>query len=137
MDFHFTTEQTHLRTRAREFARETVMAKAAYYDREAIFPWDIFQHARERDLLDLSIPAAYGGKGLGILEQVIVSEELAWGCAGICAGLSLNNLGISALQIGGAPGQRRSYFRRLLAGELCSFAVTEPGAGSDIGALQT
>lgn len=137
MDFHFTTEQAHLRARAREFARETVMAKAAYYDREAIFPWDIFQHARERNLLHLTIPAAYGGKGLGSLEQVIVSEELAWGCAGICAGLSLNNLGISALLIGGTPGQRRSYFQRFFAGELCSFAITEPEVGSDIGALQT
>jgi acyl-CoA dehydrogenase len=137
VDFQFTAEQALLRSRAREFARETVMAKAAYYDREATFPWDVFRQARERGLLHLTIPVSYSGKGLGILEQVIVSEELAWGCAGICAALSLNCLAISALSIGGTPEQQRSYFQRLLAGELCSFAVTEPGAGSDIGALQT
>lgn len=137
MDFQFTTEQALLRSRAREFTRETVVTRAAYYDREATFPWDVFQQARERDLLHLMIPTSYGGKGLGILEQMIVSEELAWGCAGICAALSLNSLAISALLIGGTPGQQRSYFQRLLAGELCSFAITEPGTGSDIGALQT
>ena len=113
------------------------MAKAAYYDREATFPWDVFQQARERDLLHLTIPVSHGGKGLGVLAQVIVSEELAWGCTGICAALSLNSLAISALRIGGTPEQQRSYFRRILAGELCSFAITEPGAGSDAAALQT
>jgi len=137
VDFQLTTEQALLKSRAREFARGAVVTKAAYYDREAIFPWDIFQQAREQCLLHLCIPASYGGKGLGILEQVIVSEELAWGCVGICAALSLNSLAISALLIGGTPGQQRSYFPRLLAGELCSFAITEPGVGSDIGALQT
>jgi acyl-CoA dehydrogenase len=137
LDFQFTTEQALLRSRARNFARQTILPKAAHYDREAIFPREIFHQAQEQNLLHLTIPAYYGGKGLGILEQTIVSEELAWGCVGICAAISLNALAISALLIAGNPDQQRSYFPRLLSGELCCFAITEPGAGSDIAALQT
>ncbi|HET8846058.1 MAG TPA: acyl-CoA dehydrogenase family protein [Ktedonobacteraceae bacterium] len=137
MDFQLTTQQKLLRSQAREFARQAVSTRAAYYDREATFPWEIFHQAREQGLLHLSAPTSSGGKGLGILEQVIVSEELAWGCTGICAALSLNNLALSALLIGGTPEQQQHYFPRLLAGELCSFAVTETTGGSDIGALRT
>ena len=137
MDFQLTTEQVLLQSCATEFAREVIMPQSAYYDHEATFPWEIFQQAKKQQLLHLGIPTVHHGKGLGILEQVIVGEGLAWGCAGICAALNLNNLAISALLIGGTEQQQQRYFPRLLAGELCSFAITEPEVGSDIGALQT
>src|SRR5579862_8405814 len=137
MDFQLTNAQALLRSQAREFARQVILEKAAYYDREATFPWEIFHQAKEQGLLHLSVPVSHGGKGLGVLEQVIVCDELAWGCAGICAALCLNNLAIAALLRGGTPEQQQRYLPRLLAGELCSFAVTEPGGGSDISALQT
>ncbi len=137
MDFQLTAEQALLKSQAREFTMQTILPRVAHYDREAIFPWEIFDQAQERDLLHLSIPPSYGGRGLGVFEQVIVSEELARGCAGICAAVSLNALAIAALLIAGTPGQQQRYFPRLLNGELCSFALTEAEAGSDVVALET
>lgn len=137
MEFRLTAQQSALRLRAREFSRQTVAPQASGYDRAAVFPWDIFRQAREQGLLHLTLPAADGGSGLGVLDQAIVCEELAWGCAGICAALNLNALAITALTSGGTPEQRKEYLPRILAGELFSFAITEPGAGSDITALRT
>jgi acyl-CoA dehydrogenase len=137
VEFRLTTQQAALRLRAREFCRRTVAPQASGYDRAATFPWDIFWQAREQGLLHLTLPAAAGGSGLGVLDQAIVCEELAWGCAGICAALNVNVLAIAALTTGGTPEQCKEYLPRILAGELFSFALTEPGTGSDITALQT
>jgi acyl-CoA dehydrogenase len=136
MDFKLTAAQSALRQRAREFARQEVAPRAAGCDRAAAFPWDLYHRARERGLLHLTVPAQAGGAGLGVLEQVLVCEELAWGCAGICAALNLNTLAIAALTTGGTPAQCKEYLPRILGGELFSFALTEPGAGSDVTALR-
>jgi len=135
--FQLSAEQSLLRLRAREFARQVVLPQVALYDRTPAFPWEIFRRAREERLLHLCIPSSYNGPGLGILEQVIVAEELSWSCTGICAAVSLNALAISALLLAGDPFQQEHFFSRLLAGQLCSFAVTEPEAGSDIAAIRT
>jgi len=137
MEFQLTAEQSALRQRAREFGRHEVAPRAGGCDRAAVFPWDVFHQARERGLVHLTVPASAGGAGLGVLEQVLVCEELAWGCAGICAAVNLNALAIAALTTGGTPAQCKEYLPRILGGELFSFALTEPGAGSDITALQT
>src|SRR4051812_3783756 len=122
MDFQLTTEQVLLKDRARAFARQMIAPKAADYDREARFPWELLRVAQQKGLLHLTIPPAYGGMGLGVFEQALVVEELAWACTGITAAISLNSLAISALLLAGTPTQKRRYLPRLLAGELCSFA---------------
>ena len=63
--------------------------------------------------------------------------ELAWGCVGITAALNLNGLVADALLVGGSPAQQATYIGRLVAGELGCYAVTEPGAGSDVAAITT
>lgn len=136
MEFGLTGPQTAIRERAREFSRQVIAPQAGAYDRGAVFPRDIFRQAREQGLLHLTVPASAGGAGLGVLDQVIVCEELAWGCAGITAALNANGLAIAALTLGGTPEQCKEYLPRLLEGELFSFALTEPGAGSDLSALQ-
>jgi acyl-CoA dehydrogenase len=137
MEFRLTAEQSALRQRAREFSRQEIAPRAAGCDRAGAFPWDLYHQARERGLLHLTVPAQHGGAGLGVLDQVLVCEELAWGCAGICAALNLNALAVAALTTGGTPAQCKEYLPRLLRGELFSFALTEPGAGSDVTALRT
>lgn len=137
MDFQLTIEQSLLKSRARAFARQAILPQAAYYDRHASFPWEIFRAAQAQGLLHLCIPTTYGGSGQGIFEQALVCEEFAWSCAGICAAINLNSLAISALLLAGTPDQQHTYLARLRAGELCSFALTEPEAGSDVAALQT
>jgi acyl-CoA dehydrogenase len=137
MDFQLTSEQRMIRDLARTFAEREIKPVAAQYDREERFPQDIFTHARSLGLLLLTVPAPLGGPGLGALELAIVSEELAWACVGITAAINLNSLVADALLVGGSAAQQATYIRRMLAGELGCYAVTEPGAGSDVAAISS
>ncbi len=137
MDFQLSTEQRLIRDLARTFARRVIQPVAAQYDREERFPHDLFAQAQEAGLLNITVPLEIGGAGLGALEQAIVAAELAWGCVGITAALSLNALVADALLVGGDAAQQKTYIGRLVAGELGCYAVTEPGAGSDVAAITT
>jgi acyl-CoA dehydrogenase len=137
MDFQLNTEQRLIRDLARTFARRVIAPVAAQYDREERFPQELFAQAQEAGLLNITVPLEIGGAGLGALEQAIVAAELAWGCVGITAALSLNALVSDALLVGGDAAQQKTYIGRLVAGELGCYAVTEPGAGSDVAAITT
>jgi acyl-CoA dehydrogenase len=156
MDFHLSTEQRMIRDLARNFAQREIRPVAAQYDREERFPYPILASAREAGLLDLTIPTEYGGAGLGALEQALVAEELGRACVGITAAISLNSLVADALLVGGNDTQKATYLRRLVGGgggvgvgvgggvggvggggELGCYALTEPGAGSDVAAIST
>jgi acyl-CoA dehydrogenase len=130
-------EQTALRDLAREFARREIQPAAAGYDHQPAFPHPIFNKAREMGLLGLNIPEAYGGLGLGSLELALVTEQLAWACAGIAAAISLNALIADTIRLGGDQAQQGRYLSRLAAGEIGAYAVTEPAAGSDVAAIQS
>lgn len=137
MDFGFTVEQRLLRDLAREFTRREIAPAAAVHDREERFPRNIFEQARDLGLLNLTVPEPYGGAGLGSLELTLVTEQMAWGCAGITAAISLNTLVAEALLLAGTEEQRTAYLPRLTGGELAGYAVTEPTAGSDVAGIQT
>jgi acyl-CoA dehydrogenase len=136
MDFQLSAEQRLMRDTARRFAEQVIKPVAARYDREERFPHALFAPARELGLLHLTVPAHLGGPGLSALDQAIVTEQLAWACVGITAALSLNSLVADALLVGGDAAQQATYVGRLLAGELGCYAVTEPGAGSDVAAVR-
>ncbi|HET9555606.1 MAG TPA: acyl-CoA dehydrogenase family protein, partial [Actinomycetota bacterium] len=58
----------------------TMEERAFTYDREATFPWENFRDFRDRGLLALCVPAAYGGLGAGLADYVRVSEEIGRHC---------------------------------------------------------
>ena len=137
MDFQLSAEQRMIRDLAHTFADREIRPVAAEYDRAERFPRPLFERAQELGLLNLTMPEAYGGAGLGGLEQCIVVEQLAWGCVGITAAITINGLVADALLVGGTPEQQATYLPRLRAGELGCYALTEPGAGSDVAAITT
>lgn len=136
MDFSLTPEQRQIQALARTFAREVVVPAAAGYDQSAAFPHPIVSEARKLGFTHLIAPEAYGGVGLGPLEVVLVAEELAWGCAGIAATILLNNLVAEPLLIAGTKEQKQKYLA-LLRESPGAYALTEPHAGSDAGAIAT
>jgi acyl-CoA dehydrogenase len=73
---------------------------------------------------------------LGALDLVLVTEQLAWGCVGIGIPCSLNAL-IAEVVVQGSEEQKRIYLSRMVDGEIGGYAVTEPGAGSDVSGIQT
>ena len=94
MDFDFTEEQKMIRNVAREFARKEIAPAAEYYDRNSEFPHEIHSKARKLGLINVVIPEEYGGSGLSAIEMILVTEELAWGCAGMATSIMCNDLGL-------------------------------------------
>ncbi len=137
MKFELSEEQKLIQQAARDFARAEIQPIAAQYDREARFPMEIMDKAREVGLVNVTIPTAYGGSGLGVLELALVTQELAWACAGINGTLSLNCVIADVFHVAGSAEQKEQVFGRLNAGEFGGYALTEPVAGSDVSAITT
>ncbi len=138
MEFQLTDAQRALQEAARKFAREVIRPKAAHYDETATFPRDLLAAAWELGLLNMAIPAEYGGVGLSHLEQVIVGEELSWGCAGVATSIIANDLANLPIILHATDEQKKrllSHFAERL--KFSSFCLTEPEAGSDVANMQT
>jgi acyl-CoA dehydrogenase len=102
-------------------------------------PAGIVAEMRDLGLFGLSIPEEYGGLGLTMEEEVLVAFEI--GKTSPCfRSLFGTNVGIGSqgIIIDGTAEQKQHYLPRLASGELiASFALTEPGSGSDAGSLST
>jgi acyl-CoA dehydrogenase len=137
MNFELNDEQKLIRRTAREFARKEIQPLAAQCDRDARFPMEVFEKAREVGLVNVTVPAAFGGGGWGALESALVTEELAWACTGIAGALGLNTIFADVFHVAGSPELKREAFGRLLAGQFGAYALTEPAAGSDVAGIKT
>jgi acyl-CoA dehydrogenase len=131
-------EQQAFKEAARKFAQEEVMPVAAEYDRTMEFPRPIFDKAWELGLVNTHIPEDYGGLGLGCLEGCLIGEELAYGCTGIMTAMEANGLAEAPLIVAASHEQKMKYLGRMCEEPLqAAYCVTEPGAGSDVGAAKT
>jgi acyl-CoA dehydrogenase len=132
-----TDEQRALRELAHDFAEKEIRPREAQYDRDMIHPADVVAKAHEIGLMNLHIPPELGGPGLHLVEEVLVDEELCWGCSGIGTAIMGNGLGAAPVLIAGSDEQKRRWLPPLLDEPiLCSFALTEPNAGSDVSGIQ-
>lgn len=137
MDFLLSDDERQLQQLARQFTGREVIPHAAELDQTKAFPQEIYEKALNLGLLNLTIPEEYGGAGLGCTALTIVTEELCRGCVGVGAALSINSLAADAIIHHGSEEQKQWVLPRLVAGELASYAATEPGAGSDVAGFQT
>jgi acyl-CoA dehydrogenase len=133
-----TDDQREFRDLARRFAKEVIRPVAVAADRDQALPLDVMRRAWDVGLTNLSLPVELGGNGLMCLDQCIVAEELAWGCAGITTSLAANDLAMTPVLLGASEALKRQYLAPL-ADEptLAAFALTEPSAGSDVAGLRT
>jgi butyryl-CoA dehydrogenase len=137
MDYLLTEEQQLLQDLARQISQERIKPIRAKLDEEEAFPWDILKDLARSDLCGTIIPEEYGGLGLGSLENCLVLEALAAGCVGVATTYAASFLGAYPLLLYGSEEQKNRYLPRLAKGEaLAAFALTEPQAGSDAGAIQ-
>jgi acyl-CoA dehydrogenase len=135
--FALNEEQRMLQALARDFAHTEIAPVAEHYDRTADFPLPVIDKARRAGLININIPPEYGGGGASVLEECLVGEELAWGCSGIGSAMAINNLSAIPIMVAGTDEQKLHWLGRMIAGELASYAVTEPAAGSDVAGIQT
>ena len=138
VNFQLDEMQEMLRELAREFAIEEVRPNAEHWDAQSIYPKEAIMKAHEMGILNLHIPEKYGGPGLGCVEEVIVNEELAWGDPGFATAAYATALACAPIITGATESQKQKWLGKVAKeGALASYAVTEPGAGSDVAACKT
>jgi acyl-CoA dehydrogenase len=138
VSFALTPEQRELRSLAREFAEKEIRPKAAEYDEHQTHPADLVAKAHDIGLMNVHIPEDLGGLGLPGFEGMLIGEELSWGCSGVAVSIGANTLGAAPVMIAGSDAQKREWLPPLVEDPiLCSFALSEPDAGSDAARIKT
>ncbi len=136
--FQLTPDQETLRKQAADLARHVIAERAARIDRTEAYPWDNVETLTEAGFMGMTIPAAYGGRGLSFLDATLVVEEMAKVC-GITARIVVeaNMGGIAAIMKYGNEAQRQLAAGLVLAGDKPAICITEPEAGSAASELTT
>jgi isovaleryl-CoA dehydrogenase len=137
-DFGLGEELDEVRNQVRRFAREKIAPRAEEIDRGNEFPRDLWPQLGAAGLLGITVPDRWGGANLGYLAHIVCMEEisLASGSVGLSYGAH-SNLCVNQLALNGNDAQRDRYLPRLVSGEhVGALAMSEPGAGSDVVAMQ-
>ncbi|MET3319733.1 UNVERIFIED_ORG: alkylation response protein AidB-like acyl-CoA dehydrogenase [Peribacillus simplex] len=138
MDFNLTDDQQAIVSMARDVVNAEIIPLAREFDEREAFPVEIMDKLRECGLFNLSIPEEYGGPGIDKLSHALIVEEIARGCAGIATSLEANSLSSYPILVGGDESLKQKYLKRLTEeGQYASFALTEPGAGSDVSGMSS
>src|SRR5436853_5078617 len=129
VSFALTDEQKELRALAREFAAGEIRPVAAEHDVHMRHPVEVIAKAHEVGLMNLHVPAEYGGPALNAFDGMLVGEELSWGCTGIGTSLGANGLGAGPVIIAGTDEQKAKSLPPQLDAPLpCPFGPSEAGA---------
>ncbi|MEK4298380.1 acyl-CoA dehydrogenase [Oceanobacillus sp. FSL W8-0428] len=139
MNFQLTEEQEMLRKMVRDFAENEVEPTAAERDEEERFDREIFNQMAELGLTGIPWPEEYGGIGSDYVSYVIAVEELSRVCASTGVTLSAHlSLASWPIYKYGNEEQKQNFLQRLATGEaLGAYALSEPGAGSDVVSMKT
>ncbi|MGB2845650.1 MAG: acyl-CoA dehydrogenase family protein, partial [Candidatus Aminicenantaceae bacterium] len=138
ISFSLTEEQKALQDMAREFAEKEMKPNAAKYDKGEEFSEDVMKKAFEVGFLTCTVPKEYGGGGLNDIDTVIISEELAAGCAGMYTTMMVNALAYSPIIHFGSDEQKKKFLTpHTEKMSFASFCLTEREAGSDASSIAT
>jgi alkylation response protein AidB-like acyl-CoA dehydrogenase len=123
---------------ARSFADELLAPNALEWDEQKHFPVDVVRKAGSLGMGGIYVGEDVGGSGLRRLDAVRIFEQLSTGCPAIAAYISIHNMVAWMIDSYGSEDQRHHWLPRLTSMEwLGSYALTEPGVGSDAAALST
>ncbi|MDD4858643.1 MAG: acyl-CoA dehydrogenase family protein [Dehalococcoidales bacterium] len=138
MEYFLTEQQKTIKSLARRVAEERILPVRAELDEKEEFPWEIIRDLAAADMFRVFIPAEYDGLGGGVLDLVLVVEELSRVCSGVAVSYAASGLGCFTLMDFGTEEQKKKYLPDIAAGKkLTAFALTESTAGSDAGAIRT
>jgi len=139
VDFDLTQDQREIQALTRDFARAEIEPHAAQWDRDHHFPRDLFSKLAELGLMGACVPEEYGGAGVDFLSYILVLEELSRADAGVGVTVAVHTSAVTLpLLAYGTDEQTSRFVPPLARGEhLGAFALTEPEAGSDAGAIRT
>jgi len=133
MAYQLNEEQRMIRAMVREFARDQVLPTAAERDRTCEFPAENIQKMGELGLMGMNVPPEYNGAGVDTVSYSLALQEIAYACASTAVVMSVHNsVACGPIYLFGSDYLKENYLKVLATGEkIGSFALTEPGAGSD------
>ncbi|WP_411963058.1 acyl-CoA dehydrogenase [Haloferax sp. YSMS24] len=139
MDFTLTAEQKQIRDMVSEFVDEEVKPRAAEIDETDEFPADLVREMGELGLMGMPFPEEYGGAGLDYHSYAIGLEEISRGSGGLGTIVAAHtSLAGNMLYEFGNEEQKQTYLTPVNEGtDIGAFALSEPGAGSDVPAMET
>lgn len=133
-----TDEQRNLQKNTRDFSEKEIRPLVREIDKEARFPKEIYDKMADIGLFGITLPQKWKGVGKDTVSYALVMEELSWGYASVSDQCGLVELvGTLLLELGTDEQKERFLPPLLRAEKRCSFALTEPGAGSDLGSVIT
>ena len=139
MDFRLSEEQELIRASAREFALEYIEPIAGELDEKSLYPYEVFAKLGELGMMGISYPTEYGGGGQSFITSMLVTEEIARACpaTGFLHGYSYGLVGHPIMTFANEE-QKKKWLPGLASGKYVgAFTLTEPGAGTDVGAATT
>lgn len=139
MDFSFTEEQTILRDSIRKLMdRIATPEYVRRLDREQAYPYELYDAWVEAGLLRLPYPEEHGGLGGSVLDMVVLAEELSRKSADFFMAFAGSTFcGLNILRKA-SEEQKRHWLPKLFSGEVrMAISISEPDAGSDVGAMRT
>ena len=139
MDFTFSDSHRMIERTVYDFARKTVTPVIREHDRNHAFPHELLPQMAALGFMGICLPVRYGGAGLDYLSLGIISEGLEYADSSVRETIAVH-LGLHALPIfqWGTEEQKRTFLPPLASGEkLACFGLTEPGAGSDVAAMNS
>jgi butyryl-CoA dehydrogenase len=122
---------------AKNFAEKELKPQVAELDKKGGFPYDIYKKAAQLGLTSLEVDEANGGPGLKYVAIGAIYEEIAKVDAGFAVNMAATALAYKPVMLGGTPEQIKHYADIMSNNGLAAFALTEPNAGSDAGAVKT
>src|SRR5436189_5957939 len=141
LDFSLTAEQEAIQQLAHEFAEKEIRPVAPYHDETEEFPYEVVARAHRLGLSPAAfLPEEYGGQNLDFLTELMLNEELSWGCAGIAVCIQSMALAIAGIRSSGTEEQKKRWLPeftnpdRLVPGGL---GLPGPDPGSAALAMKT
>jgi alkylation response protein AidB-like acyl-CoA dehydrogenase len=138
LNFTLTEEQQAFRQSIRELVEDKLAPRAAEIDEADEYPWDIDELLVKNGFAGVSYPEEFGGAGGGAVELCILVEEISRVCAGVSLIPAVNKLGAIPVLLAGSDDQKKLVCTGITNGDhRMSYCLTEPGSGSDAGAMRS
>ncbi|MBK8169769.1 MAG: acyl-CoA dehydrogenase family protein [Sandaracinaceae bacterium] len=138
MDFDLSETQRMVRDTAREFATRVLVPLARTAEREERVRPEVLREMGELGLLAVNVDEELGGVGAGVVSYSVAMTEVARACASTAVTMAVTNMVGEVIAKFGSDAQRKKYNPWLASGETVgAFALSEPDAGSDPGAMRT
>lgn len=131
-------QQIAIQDMARGFAAEQLAPFAKQWDEEKHFPVDTLREMAQLGFAGIYLQEEHGGSGLSRFEAALIFEALSGGCTSTAAFMTIHNMASWMVDSFGNEAQRAKYVPQLTSMEkIASYCLTEPGSGSDAGAMRS